>query len=311
MLETLANVVLFVLMLGFQIYWLSNFLLPLFYSIPRSLPLCVSGRCKWRYPASCIGAALVWLLVPIGLGYLLRAWWPMALSFVMGSWGCRLGYWVGLIGFLLSLFSRKTRHDIRSEFEDGIRRHLKPTIHLGGFARKLLSDAYAHIVTMEDPAGEVDTERVLTPLEREIANRAFYDFKFAVVYSFLFIKIAEGKLKADIAAFTKYTMHGLWMALKDGGMLDERAKEEAERIWDEFKDKYGDLLDGHGKAGTQEGLDFMICHSFANQTLNLDVRNDSDGEKHFILFSMSKNLLKLTFAYAEEQFANVNLICTP
>jgi len=26
---------------------------------------------------------------------------------------------------------------------------------------------------------------------------------------------------------------------------------------------------------------------------------------------MSKNLLKLTYAYAEEQFAHVNLVCTP
>ncbi|MEK7993765.1 MAG: hypothetical protein AAB403_08190 [Planctomycetota bacterium] len=188
---------------------------------------------------------------------------------------------------------------------------LRPRVELGGFARKLLSDAYAHIVTMEDPAGELDTERVLSPREREIANRAFYDFKFAAVYSFLFIKLAEGKLKADIAAFTKYTMLALWIALRDGGIPEERAKEEAERISEGFMDKYGDLLDRHEKAGTRNGLDFMICQAFANKTLNLDVTNDRDREKHFLLFSMSKNLLKLTHAYAEEQFAHVNVLCTP
>jgi hypothetical protein len=188
---------------------------------------------------------------------------------------------------------------------------LKPRVELGGFARRLLLDAYSQIVTMEDPAGELDTDSVLSRREREIANRAFYDFKFAAVYSFLFMKLAEGKVKGDTAGFTKHTVLALWMALKDGGMPEERAKEEAVRISEEFMDKYGDLLDRHEKAGTRNGLDFMICQAFAKKTLILDVTNDKDREKHFLLFSMSKNLLKLTYACAEEQLAHVNLVCTP
>lgn len=188
---------------------------------------------------------------------------------------------------------------------------LKPRVELGGFARGLLSHAYLHIVTMEDPAGELDTERVLSPQEREIANGAFYDFKFAAVYSFLFIKLADGKLKIDIASFTKYTVLALWMALKDIGIPDESAQEEAERISEEFMDKYGDLLDRHEKAGTRGGLDFMICDAFANKTLNLDLTIDRDRNKHFLLFSMSKNLLKLTYGWGEDQFARVNVVCTP
>ena len=188
---------------------------------------------------------------------------------------------------------------------------LKPKVELGGFARKLLSDTYAHIVTMEDPAGELDTEGTLSAQEREIANQAFHDFKFAVVYSFLFIKLAEGKLKADVAAFTKYTVLALWMAFKDNGMADEHAKTEAERISQAFMDKYGGLLDQHEKAGTRKGLDFLICQAFASKTLDLGLMNQRDRDKHSLLFSMCKNLLKLTYAYAEERLAHVNVVCTP
>jgi 5-methylcytosine-specific restriction endonuclease McrA len=44
------------------------------------------------------------------------------------------------------------------------------------------------------------------------------------------IKLAEGKLKADICRLHQYTVLALWVALKDGGMLEDRAKEEAARI---------------------------------------------------------------------------------
>jgi MFS family permease len=190
-------------------------------------------------------------------------------------------------------------------------RFCKPKVELGGFARSLLTGTYAHIVTAEDPAGELDAKNLLSPTERETANQAFFDFKFVVVYSFLFIKLAEGALKANIADLTKYAMLALWMSFKDSGMPDETAKSEATRIGEGFLERYGDLLGQHQKAGTQTGLDFLICQRFADQTLKLDILNEGDREKHFLLSSMSKNLMKLTYAYADERFGKVNVISTP
>ncbi len=129
MLEFFANLVIFSLMVALIVFWLSNLLLPVLYSIPHALPLCSTGRCSWWFPASCIGTMLIWLCTPtaalVGVGYLLGKWWPSALSFLLGSWGFVLGQWLGIVGFMLSLFSRKTRADMKLDFDNSIKRYLK------------------------------------------------------------------------------------------------------------------------------------------------------------------------------------------
>lgn len=183
-------------------------------------------------------------------------------------------------------------------------------MELGAFARTLLAATYAHIVTLEDPTGELDVERVFSDAERDRANRAFSDLKFVVVYSFLFIKLAEGELRSDIRAFTECLTLALCLALKDNGSSDGEITTAANRITEGFVGRYAHLLDKHEKAGTRTGLDFLVCQAFADSTLPLDLTSERDMEKHFVLFSMAKNLLKLTYAYADEQWGNVRVICT-
>jgi hypothetical protein len=187
-------------------------------------------------------------------------------------------------------------------------RFLRPKLNIEAFARLILQYAYEHIVTFDDPTGELDTESVLNDQERSRANESFCQFKFVCAYVFLFKKIARGELVVPIDRLTRFMALALVVALQDLGRSEAEAETEAEKSFEVFDQCYMDLLEQHSVEDPQKSVDFLACQRFAESTLDgLDMTNEIDREKRWVLFSMSKNLLQMSFELFEEQYQRFNL----
>jgi hypothetical protein len=189
-------------------------------------------------------------------------------------------------------------------------RFLKPKLNIEAFGRLILQYAYEHIVTFDDPAGELDTESVLTDHERSRVNDSFRQFKFVCAYVFLFMKIARGELAVPIDRFNYYIGLALFVVFKDDlGLPEEDARGEAQRYLEVFEQRYMDLLEQHSiEDDPRRSLDFLACQRFAESTLDgLDLTKEIDREKRGVLFSMSKNLLKISLELFEKQYQRFNL----
>lgn len=117
--KTLLELVLFVLGFLLGLWYATMILLPLFYGIPKALVGYFRRRIALKVVFAFLVAPLLWTALFftafLGLAFL----WNSAFEYLLGSRGFDLGLVVGIFALVVNaLFSKKSRADMKSEFDE-------------------------------------------------------------------------------------------------------------------------------------------------------------------------------------------------
>jgi hypothetical protein len=105
--------------LGFLVglFLTARIALPILLGLPRAIRLVASGEMRAAVYRRLLFVPVVWI-VPLALiVFLLRFFWPSTVAWFEGNGALSAGLWLGLMGILLSVLSKKSRADFEAGFD--------------------------------------------------------------------------------------------------------------------------------------------------------------------------------------------------
>ncbi len=101
--------------LGFVIglFVTARIALPILLGLPRAIRLVASGAVYRRL----LFVPLVWIVPLAVIVFLLGFFWPSTVAWFEGNGALSAGLWLGVIGILLSVLSKKSRADFEADFD--------------------------------------------------------------------------------------------------------------------------------------------------------------------------------------------------
>ena len=151
-----ALILLATVMVG--VYWLSNTILPLCYSLPKGLFWCSRGAFRWRLLVISATAPLIWIAATWLLGFVL-AWYGgrQLVEKIIEHPGFVHGEWVAVALFFGSLlFSDRARLDVRYDFFWLSLRHARLNVAFHSFIqhhRDVVANCLTELAILADGAG--------------------------------------------------------------------------------------------------------------------------------------------------------------
>jgi hypothetical protein len=107
----------FILGFGIGLFIYAQILLPLIYSLPKSIYLFFKGKLKFTAVIFWLVPPLIWLIILIGLGVVFEAVMPSVNRFLTGNAGFHLGQLLAIAALLIKFLSHKGRADIAEEYD--------------------------------------------------------------------------------------------------------------------------------------------------------------------------------------------------
>jgi len=108
------------LILGFVIglFIYAQMLLPLIYSLPKSIYLYLKSKVSFGAIVMPILPPLFWFVALVVLGFILEAIVPSVNRFLLGNLGFNLGQWLSIGALLLNFLTRKGRQDMADDYNN-------------------------------------------------------------------------------------------------------------------------------------------------------------------------------------------------
>ena len=108
----------FIVTFGFTLFWSSNVLIPLFYSLPRTILSVVTKKIKIQAILVCLIAPVMWMIIPIVFGFALGSFLPKVLDYLLNkSTVFVIAQWVAIFSLTLNvIFNPSIRRNIKNEY---------------------------------------------------------------------------------------------------------------------------------------------------------------------------------------------------
>ena len=105
--------------LGFVIglFVTARIALPILLGLPRAMRLVGSGEMRAAVYRRLLFVSVVWIVPLAVIVFLLGFFWPSTVAWFDGNGALSAGLWLGVIGILLSVLSKKSRADFEADFD--------------------------------------------------------------------------------------------------------------------------------------------------------------------------------------------------
>jgi len=105
--------------LGFVIglFVTARIALPILLGLPRAIRLVASGEMRAAVYRRLLFAPVLWIVQLAVIVFLLGFFWPSTVAWFEGNGALSAGLWLGVIGILLSVLSKKSRADFEADFD--------------------------------------------------------------------------------------------------------------------------------------------------------------------------------------------------
>jgi len=105
--------------LGFVIglFVTARIALPILLGLPRAIRLVASGEMRAAVYRRLLFVPVVWIVPLAVIVFLLGFFWPSTVAWFEGNGALSAGLWLGVIGILLSVLSKKSRADFEADFD--------------------------------------------------------------------------------------------------------------------------------------------------------------------------------------------------
>ena len=105
--------------LGFLVglFLTARIALPILVGLPRAIRLVASGEMRAAVYRRLLFVPVVWIVPLAVIVFLLGFFWPSTVAWFEGNGALSAGLWLGVIGILLSVLSKKSRADFEADFD--------------------------------------------------------------------------------------------------------------------------------------------------------------------------------------------------
>ena len=105
--------------LGFVIglFVTARIALPILLGLPRAIRLVASGEMRAAVYRRLLFVPVVWIVPLAVIVFLIGFFWPSTVAWFEGNGALSAGLWLGVIGILLSVLSKKSRADFEADFD--------------------------------------------------------------------------------------------------------------------------------------------------------------------------------------------------
>jgi hypothetical protein len=109
--------------LGFVIglFVTARIALPILLGLPRAMRLVGSGEMRAAVYRRLLFVPVVWIVPLAVIVFLLGFFWPSTVAWFEGNGALSAGLWLGVMGILLSVLSKKSRADFEADFDQSYR----------------------------------------------------------------------------------------------------------------------------------------------------------------------------------------------
>lgn len=121
--NTLIQIVIFIVAAGLGVWWFSVIILPIFYGLPKAIFWVIKGELKASSVLVYIGTFLLWMFIFTLVAFLLIKFFPAKADYVYKSNAFFFGQWVGVIISVIKTLSKSGREDLNQDFWDAMKRH--------------------------------------------------------------------------------------------------------------------------------------------------------------------------------------------
>ena len=91
--------------------------LPILLGLPRAIRLVASGEMRAAVYRRLLFVPVVWIVPLAVIVFLIGFFWPSTVAWFEGNGALSAGLWLGVIGILLSVLSKKSRADFEADFD--------------------------------------------------------------------------------------------------------------------------------------------------------------------------------------------------
>ena len=126
--------------LGFVIglFVTARIALPILLGLPRAMRLVGSGEMRAAVYRRLLFVSVVWIVPLAVIVFLLGFFWPSTVAWFDGNGALSAGLWLGVIGILLSVLSKKSRADFEADFDQSyaqfyVRRSARRRRHVSAY----------------------------------------------------------------------------------------------------------------------------------------------------------------------------------
>jgi hypothetical protein len=109
---------------------------PILLGLPRAIRLVGSGEMRAAVYRRLLFTPVLWIVPLAVIVFLVEFFWPSAAAWFEGNGALIAGLWIGVVGILLSVLSKKSRADFDADFDRSYRRFY---VHAGGRRRRHVS----------------------------------------------------------------------------------------------------------------------------------------------------------------------------
>lgn len=122
----ILNLILFPIGFLIGIWYTSMLVLPLFYGIPKSLVGFFRGEIRFKATPMYLVAPVLWTIFFLVMFFLLSIFWETGFQYLRESGAFNFGHVLGSWFLILNaIFNRKSREDMKADFEDFVRPYRK------------------------------------------------------------------------------------------------------------------------------------------------------------------------------------------
>ena len=118
--------------LGFVIglFVTARIALPILLGLPRAMRLVGSGEMRAAVYRRLLFTPVLWIVPLAVIVFLLGFFWPSTVAWFDGNGALSAGLWLGVIGILLSVLSKKSRADFHADSDQSYAQfYVRPTSH--------------------------------------------------------------------------------------------------------------------------------------------------------------------------------------
>lgn len=120
--KIIIELITFIVTFGFTLFWASNILIPIVYSLPCTIWGVVRGRIKFQAILICIIAPVAWAVIPLVIFFVLATFFQTAFDYLISkSVSFVMAQWIAISALILNVvFNTSARNNIKNEYTNFI-----------------------------------------------------------------------------------------------------------------------------------------------------------------------------------------------